>query len=84
MPGKALEKFLRELSDTSYRIKGFAKTEEGTVYISGVKNHMEVTSWAEPADHTEIVVISAVGIRMMSMITNGLKGELNGILNVSI
>ena len=84
VPGKALEKFLRELSDTSYRIKGFAKTEEGTVYISGVKNHMEVTSWAEPADHTEIVVISAVGIRMMSMITNGLKGELNGILNVSI
>lgn len=84
VPRKPLEEFLHGLQDASYRIKGFAKTEEGTVYISGVKNHMEIVPWDEPVSGTEIVVISAVGIRMMSMITNGLKGELNKMLNISL
>jgi G3E family GTPase len=79
-----LEKFLHGLQDGAYRIKGFANTEEGTVYISGVKNHMEIVPWNEPVKQTEIVVISAVGIRMMSMITSGLKGEHNNILNISL
>ncbi|MGI6733162.1 MAG: CobW family GTP-binding protein [Anaerovoracaceae bacterium] len=84
VPQKALEEFLHVLQDGAYRIKGFANTEDGTVYISGVKNHMEIVPWHEPANRTEIVVISAVGIRMMSIITNGLKGELKDILNISL
>jgi G3E family GTPase len=84
VPRKSLEKFLHGLQDGAYRIKGFANTEEGTVYISGVKNHMEIVPWNEPVKQTEIVVISAVGIRMMSMITSGLKGEHNNILNISL
>ena len=69
----------------AYRIKGFANTEEGTVYISGVKkNHMEIVQWNEPVKQTEIVVISAVGIRMMSMITSGLKGGLKNILHILV
>lgn len=76
VPRKSLEKFLHGLQDGAYRIKGFANTEEGTVYISGVKNHMEIVPWNEPVKQTEIVVISAVGIRMMSMITSGLKGSI--------
>lgn len=84
IPRKALEELLRELADTSYRIKGFANTDEGILYISGVRNHIEISPWQEPIEKTEIVVISAVGIRMMSTITNGLKGDLNKILTVSI
>lgn len=84
VPRIALEAFLHDLMETSYRIKGFANTEDGTIYISGVKNHMEILPWEEPATKTEIVIISAVGIRMMSMITNGLKGELKDILNITL
>ncbi|MFA7660330.1 MAG: GTP-binding protein, partial [Anaerovoracaceae bacterium] len=81
---KAMEAFLHDLMEDSYRIKGFANTEDGTLYVSGVRNHMEIVPWEEPAEKTEIVIISAVGIRMMSMITKGLKGELKDILNITL
>ncbi len=81
---KGIEELLLGISDASYRIKGFANTDEGVVYISGVKNHLEIQPWAEPIDRTEVVIISAVGIRMMSMITKELKNGLNKILKVSL
>jgi len=70
--------------ESSYRIKGFANTDKGTVYISGVRSHMEIIPWEDPVEKTEIVIISAVGIRMMSIITAGLKGELANILSITV
>ncbi|HPO04342.1 MAG TPA: CobW family GTP-binding protein [Bacillota bacterium] len=84
LPGQALKCFLEKLSEAAYRIKGFAKTESGTIYISGVKNHLEISPWAAPVKKTEIMIISSVGIRIMSAITNGLKGELKGLLNIGL
>lgn len=79
----ALEKLIHRISDSSYRIKGFAVTDEGTLYISGVKNHLEIRPWDTEVDKTEIVVISSVGIRMISILTNELKGELDKIFKIS-
>lgn len=84
IPAKALESFLFGIMEYSYRIKGFADTDEGAVYISGVRNHMDIIPWEEPVKKTEIVIISAVGIRMMSIITNALKGELKEILKIAV
>lgn len=84
IPSKALEEFLHDIMESSYRIKGFANTDKGTVYISGVRSHMEIIPWEDPVEKTEIVIISAVGIRMMSIITAGLKGELANILSITV
>lgn len=83
VPRKALEEFIHGISDFSYRIKGFVNTDEGPIYISGVKNHLEISPWDEEIENSKIVVISAVGIRMMSLIANGLKGDLENTLNIS-
>ena len=73
-----LEAFIGSISDSSYRIKGFAKTiEEGTVEVSGVVNNLIITPW-HTEENTEIVVISSVGIKMLSLITESSKRILEG------
>ena len=72
-----LIEFIRSISDSSYRIKGFARTDEGTVEVSGVVNNLIVTPW-DGDEVTEIVVISSVGIRMMSLITENSKRIAEG------
>ena len=69
-----LEQFLEAIAGDSYRIKGFAVTTEGTLEVSGVSTHIIYTLW-EGDEKTEIVVISAVGIRMLSLITK-YSGEI--------
>lgn len=73
---------VRNLSPNAYRIKGFANTTEGNVFVSAVKNHVSISPWDRPVKETKITVISAVGIRMMSMITEELKGKLSGKLEI--
>ena len=70
--------FIESIADSSYRIKGFAQTkEEGTVEVSGVVNHLIITPW-NTEENTEIVVISSVGIKMLSLITESAKRILEG------
>lgn len=70
--------FIRSIADSSYRIKGFCRTvEEGTVEVSGVVNHLIITPW-DTEEETEIVVISSVGIKMMSLITRSSAEILEG------
>lgn len=73
-----LVEFIQSIADSSYRIKGFARTvEEGTVEVSGVVNNLIITPWATEED-TEIVVISSVGIKMLSLITASSEKILEG------
>ncbi|MBR5315910.1 MAG: GTP-binding protein, partial [Firmicutes bacterium] len=70
--------FINSIADSSYRIKGFANTiEEGTVEVSGVVNHLIVSPWHQE-EETEIVVISSVGIKMLSLITASSNEILEG------
>lgn len=82
VPLEALRTFLESISVEAYRIKGFAMTTEGSVYVSGVGRRFEYTPWAGQQKETRIVVISAVGIRMMSRITAGLTGDLRSYLHL--
>ena len=73
-----LIQFIQAIAPQSYRIKGFANTvEEGVVEVSGVVNNLIVSPW-EHEEKTEIVVISSVGIRMLSLITQYSKEILEG------
>ncbi|QHI72954.1 CobW family GTP-binding protein [Aminipila terrae] len=76
-----LIQFIDQIAESSYRIKGFANTEQGTVEISAVINHIIVTPWHK-VERTEIVVISSVGIKMLSMITKASNDILEGRLYI--
>jgi len=77
-----LEMFIKEIMPESYRIKGFADTERGPVQISASGKHLNILPWKEKVEKTEIVVISAVGFRMMSVIAKSLEKNVKGILRV--
>jgi G3E family GTPase len=82
LPFDQLIKFLNDLSPDSYRIKGFANTTKGDIYISGTNQLVETRPWEGVRKDTSIVIISSIGIRMMSKITMGLSGDLKGILHI--
>lgn len=72
-----LTEFIRAIAPSSYRIKGFANTTEGVVEVSGVVNNLIISPW-DHEEKTEIVVISSVGIRMLSLITQYSEEILEG------
>ena len=74
--------FLNDISEYSYRIKGFVQTTTGNIAVSAVKHHVEWTPWDKPIEKTEIAVISAIGIRLVSVITGKLKGKFNGVVHL--
>ncbi len=58
--------FLDAIAPFTYRVKGFCVTEEGVKNISMVGEVCEVSDWKEPVERTELVIISSVGIRVIS------------------
>lgn len=61
--------FLEELSEHTYRIKGFVETDEGNKEISCVKKLINIANWEGPIEENQIVLISAVGIKLISQIS---------------
>ncbi|MDD3169919.1 MAG: GTP-binding protein [Eubacteriales bacterium] len=79
---KELGHFLKEIALDSFRIKGFAATDIGPVEINAVGDDIVMRQWKEPVIKTEIVVISSVGIKMLSKISNALGKHLDGRLKL--
>lgn len=77
-----LKTFLEEIAEDTYRIKGFSQTDQGPIEISGVVNHINLNKWDDEIIGSEIVIISAVGIRMLSQITAALEKNLKGKLHL--
>lgn len=76
-----LVEFINAIAPDSYRIKGFVNTDEGVVEVSGVVNNLVITPWKHQ-ELTELVVISSVGIRMLSEITSCSKDIMGGKLYI--
>ncbi|MGF6375871.1 G3E family GTPase [Clostridiales Family XIII bacterium PM5-7] len=76
-----LEAFIKAIAGSSYRIKGFADTDEGMVEVSAVINNIILSPWPHE-EKTEIVVISSVGIKMLSMITEASNTLVEGRLYI--
>lgn len=62
----AFEQFLNEIKGSTHRIKGFVSTDQGVFEVSCVSDLAVLKPWSKPVEQTEIVLISAVGIRMIS------------------
>jgi len=73
--------FLEEIAPHTYRIKGFTETDKGPAEISAVGKHVYLKPWHEAVKGSQIVIISAVGIRIMSIITAALDKKLKGKLH---
>ena len=78
----AIKKFLGDVVNDSYRIKGFVDTDRGVMEISTVGKNIYMNSWAGPKVENEIVIISSVGFKMMSTITSALEKHLKGEMHL--
>ncbi|MEI8216585.1 MAG: GTP-binding protein [Eubacteriales bacterium] len=73
-----LQKVIFEISGYAYRIKGFANTMEGPFEISAVADDVRFLIWHEVIVESEIVVISSIGIRLVSVITDAIERHAKG------
>ena len=82
VPYDRLEAFLKDIAGDTYRIKGFADTDRGNIEISAVGSNIHLNEWPDTVERTEIVVISSVGFRMMSILTKCIGEHLKGIIRL--
>lgn len=73
-----LEKFLQAIAPFTYRLKGFAMTNQGPKEVSTVGPHIRITDWSVPLIKTELVAISSVvGIKLVSIILAANRAHLD-------
>ena len=75
----SLEKFLKEINGSTYRIKGFVNTDKGLYKISSVNKQLEISPWTDTEESTQIVIISSVGIKIISLVTKAKNQYLNDL-----
>lgn len=74
--------FIREIMVYAYRIKGFINTNLGDFQVSCVNEIFDINKYNEYIDKYNLVIISSIGIRIISVITNlskkyNLKANIN-------
>ena len=82
LPHSRLEEFLQEISEAAFRIKGFVETERGFYRVNGVGKHIRLEKVEEKPEEGILVVISSVGIRMMSILTAAIDKHLKNQLMI--
>lgn len=82
LPHSRLEEFLQEISEAAFRIKGFVETERGFYRVNGVGKHIRLEKVEEKPEEGILVVISSVGIRMMSILTAAIDKHLKNQLTI--
>jgi G3E family GTPase len=82
LPYEDLVEFINNITNSAYRIKGFAETDKGPMEVSAVGEHVKVVQWKEPVKGAELVVISAIGIKLISIITREIEKNLKGKIHL--
>jgi G3E family GTPase len=82
IPYETLKAFLGDIAGQTYRIKGFAKTDRGGMEVSCVRDNVEIAPWDEDVEETALVVISAVGFKLISSITGAIDNHAKGLLRI--
>ncbi|MCI8592358.1 MAG: hypothetical protein HFI88_08460 [Lachnospiraceae bacterium] len=79
--GDGLVQFLKELVPSTYRMKGFVHTDQGVLSVSAVGENIETETWGRE-EKTELVLISSVGIKIVSEVIRASKKYLSGKLYI--
>jgi len=82
VPADALREFVDSLSAHAYRVKGFLPVDGGIVAVNAVGGVTNIEPWSGEVSSLGLVVISAVGVSIVSHITSGLNGELKDALQL--
>ena len=82
VPYDELEPFLREIAGSTYRIKGFLDTDRGGVKLDCVGEELSITPWEREIKDKKVVVISSVGIRIVSVVTAAMTRYLKGSISL--
>ncbi len=82
LKAEALKEFLNSIAKDAYRIKGFVKTDEGVKEVSAVGDDVQIREWPEPETETNLIVISAVGVSLLSSIIENSNKYLEGALQI--
>lgn len=82
MDYEGLYNFVDEVKNSSFRIKGFVNTDKGLFEVSTVSNQLRISPWSKSKEETNLVVISSVGIKIISIVTNSWKKHLNIPINL--
>ena len=82
LPFKKLVSFIDEIIEGTYRIKGFVNTDQGAIEISTVGNNIKLNNWTEEIKDSQIVVISSVGIKIISILSKAIDNNLKGIVHL--
>jgi G3E family GTPase len=77
-----LKLFLEAVAAYTFRIKGFVSTENGLREISTVSERITIRPFTGKIDHHEIVLISSIGIKLMSLVTESNRKFLNGKISI--
>lgn len=74
--------FLAQIAPYTYRIKGFWPSKDGVWKISAVSQNLEIEPW-DRVEPFEVVAISSVGIKLVSVIIQASKETVNGKIHLS-
>ncbi len=83
VPYEKMQEFIQQVIGDTYRIKGFLNTDRGRMQVSCVGKNIHIEPWEQEIKTNEIVLISSVGIKIISTITKAIDNtELKGILQL--
>jgi len=82
VPTCALKEFVEKLMAHAYRIKGFLPTKDGITAVNAVGQVINIEPWTGDEPPIGLVIISAIGVSIVSKITEGLCGELKSKLSL--
>lgn len=74
---KGLNNFINDVTDSAFRMKGFVNTEKGLFEVSAVNSQLRISPWDKSREDTNLVIISSVGIKIISVVTSSWKKHLN-------
>jgi len=74
---KSLREFVEKLSAHAYRIKGFLPADDGVIAVNAVGGVINIEPWTGDNPPIGLVVISAVGVRIVSPISDLLGSGIN-------
>ena len=82
VPFEELRPFIEEIAPSTYRIKGFLYTDKGPVRLDCVGEEILIEPWDREIKDNKVVVISSVGIRIVSVITGAMTRYLKGSISL--
>lgn len=74
--------FINGIAGSTYRIKGFLNTDKGMMKLDCVGTDISVEPWNGEVTEVKAVVISSVGIRIVSVVTQAMMKYTKGNLTL--